>query len=138
MTPRQIELVQQSWKKVVPIQNEAATLFYTRLFDTDPALRPLFKGDLPEQGRKLMNMISVAVNGLSRLDALVPAVRDLGKRHRTYGVQPEHYSTVAASLLWTLERGLGDAFTTEVKEAWTTAYGVLAATMQQGAAPEAA
>ena len=138
MTPRQIELVQQSWQKVVPIQSEAATLFYTRLFDTDPALRPLFKGDLPEQGHKLMNMISVAVRGLSRLDALVPAVRDLGKRHRAYGVQPEHYSTVAASLLWTLERGLGDAFTSEVKEAWTTAYSVLAATMQQGAAAGAA
>jgi hemoglobin-like flavoprotein len=138
MTPRQIELVQQSWQKVVPIQSEAATLFYTRLFDTDPALRPLFKGDLPEQGRKLMNMISVAVRGLSRLDALVPAVRDLGKRHHAYGVQPEHYSTVAASLLWTLERGLGDAFTSEVKEAWTTAYGVLATTMQQGAAAGAA
>jgi hemoglobin-like flavoprotein len=138
MTPKQIELVQQSWKNVEPIQSEAASLFYTRLFETDPALRPLFKGDIKEQGRKLMAMITLVVNGLTRLDTLVPRIRDLGKKHRDYGVRAEHYSTVAGALLWTLEKGLGSSFTAEVKEAWTTAYGVLASTMQKGAAADAA
>jgi nitric oxide dioxygenase len=134
MTPRQIELVQQSWKNVAPIQDQAASLFYTRLFETDPALRPLFKGDIKEQGRKLMAMITLVVNGLTRLETLMPRVRDLGQRHQSYGVQAVHYSTVAAALLWTLERGLGASFTSEVKDAWTTAYGVLATTMQGAAA----
>lgn len=138
MTPRQIELVQQSWKNVEPIQTEAASLFYTKLFETDPALRPLFKGDIKEQGRKLMAMITLVVNGLTRLETLVPRIRDLGKRHNEYGVRPEHYNTVAGALLWTLERGLGPAFTTEVKDAWTTAYGVLASTMQHAQAADPA
>jgi hemoglobin-like flavoprotein len=137
MTPRQIELVQQSWKNVVPIQDQAASMFYTKLFETDPALRPLFKGDIKEQGRKLMAMITLVVTGLTRLETLVPRIRDLGQKHRSYGVQSEHYATVAAALLWTLERGLGPAFTAEVKDAWTSAYGVLASTMQ-GAATDAA
>lgn len=123
-----------SWEKVVPIQAHAASLFYNRLFVTDPGLRELFKGDLAEQKRKLMTMIGIAVNGLTRLDSLVPAVRDLGRRHAEYGVQAKDYGTVGAALLWTLEQGLGTGFTPEVKDAWVTAYTVLATTMQQGAA----
>jgi len=136
----QKKLVQSSFAKVVPIAETAAELFYSKLFALDPSLKPLFKGDLKEQGRKLMRMISMAVNGLDRLEALVPAVQDLGRRHVLYGVQPAHYDTVGEALLWTLERGLGPDFTPEVKEAWTVVYGILASVMKEAAygAPDAA
>jgi len=137
VTPAQIKLVQETWSRVEPMKEEAAQLFYSRLFESDPSLKPLFKGDIREQGRKLMTMIGLAVNGLTRLDAIIPAVQELGRRHADYGVQPAHYATVASALLWTLERGLGPQFTTEVREAWTTAYSVLATTMQHGAAQTA-
>jgi hemoglobin-like flavoprotein len=138
MTPKQVKLVQTTWARIAPIEAHAATLFYNRLFTTDPKLRTLFKSDLGEQKRKLMTMIGLAVNGLAHLDALVPAVRDLGRRHAEYGVQSHDYNTVGSALLWTLEQGLGSEFTPEVKEAWTAAYTVLATTMQQGAAVAAA
>ena len=134
MTPAQITLVQKSWKQVMPISSTAAEIFYAKLFSLDPALKPLFKGDMKEQGRKLMSIISVAVNGLSQLETIVPAVQDLGRRHKGYGVKAEHYDTVASALVWTLGQGLGDAFTPQVKEAWVTTYGVLAKTMKDAAA----
>lgn len=134
MTPQQIEMVQGSWKKVLPIADTAAELFYGKLFSLDPSLKPLFKGDIKEQGRKLMGMIGTAVNGLTRLDAIVPAVQALGVRHAGYGVKPAHYGTVATALVWTLEQGLGDAFTPDVKQAWVETYTVLAKTMQDAAA----
>jgi hemoglobin-like flavoprotein len=134
MTPKQVELVQGSWKKVLPIADTAAGIFYKKLFELDPSLKGLFKGDMKEQGRKLMAMISVAVAGLTRLESIVPAVQDLGRRHAGYGVKDEHYDTVAAALVYTLEKGLADAFTPEVKEAWVTTYGVLSRTMQAAAA----
>lgn len=134
MTPQTIALVQDSFRKVTPIADTAAELFYTRLFSLDPALKPLFTGDMKQQGRKLMSMIATAVNGLNDLGALVPAVEALGKRHAGYGVKPEHYATVATALLWTLEQGLGDAFTDDVKSAWVEVYGVLSSTMQRAAA----
>ena len=117
----------------MPIGDTAAELFYGRLFAMDPGLEPLFKGDLKEQGRKLMGMIGLAVTGLNDLSNLVPAVADLGRRHAGYGVKPEHYDTVGTALLWTLERGLEDAFTPDVKDAWTAVYGLLASTMKQAA-----
>jgi hemoglobin-like flavoprotein len=104
------------------------------LFEMDPALKPLFKGDMAEQGRKLTAMIGTAVSGLTDLPSIVPAVQDLGRRHVKYGVKDAHYDTVGAALLWTLEQGLGEAFTPEAKEAWATAYGVLASTMKDAAA----
>ena len=134
MTPKQIELVQGSWRKVLPIADTAAELFYGRLFSLDPALKPLFKGDMKAQGRKLMTMISTAVNGLTRLETIVPAVQDLGRRHARYGVRDPHYDTVAAALVWTLGQGLGEQFTPEVRDAWVAAYGVLAKTMKDAAA----
>jgi len=134
MTPKQIELVQASWKKIVRIADGTAALFYDKLFSLDPALKPLFKGDMARQGRKLMQMISTAVEGLGRVEALAPAVQDLGRRHRGYGVRDKDYDTVAAALLWTLGRGLGSAFTADVREAWIAVYGVLARTMK-GDAP---
>ena len=137
MTTEQIRLVQTSFAQVAPIAPQAAALFYGRLFELDPGLRPLFKSDLTDQGRKLMQMIGVAVNGLTRLDDIVPAVKQLGVRHATYGVKDEHYDTVATALLWTLGQGLGDGFTPEVSEAWTEAYTLLASTMKTAAATAA-
>jgi nitric oxide dioxygenase len=133
VTPQQIDLVQASWKQVAPVAESAAQMFYGRLFFLDPSLRPLFLGDMREQGQKVMAMISYTVNGLTRLQVLLPAIRALGQRHATYGVRPEHYYTVGAALLWTLEQGLGAAFTPEVREAWVTAYSVLAKTMRDAA-----
>jgi hemoglobin-like flavoprotein len=137
MTPAQVELIRSSWAQVVPISDKAAELFYGKLFELDPSVRALFTGDMAEQGQKLMRMIGTAVNGLDRLDEIVPAVQQLGVRHVEYGVKDEHYDTVGAALLWTLETGLGDAFTEETKEAWATVYGVLADTMKSAAAKAA-
>ncbi len=134
MTPQQIALVQSTWSKVLPIQDQAARLFYDKLFEMDPSLRPLFKGDMAEQGRKLMAMINTAVNGLNRLSEIVPAVQALGRRHVGYGVKEAHYKTVGAALLWTLEQGLGSSFTPEVRQAWAGAYGLLAGVMKEAAA----
>jgi hemoglobin-like flavoprotein len=134
MTPEQKVMVQNSFQKVVPIADTAAELFYNRLFELDPALKPLFKGDIKEQGRKLMKMIGMAVTGLDELSTLIPVVQGLGKRHITYGVKDEDYNTVGEALLWTLEKGLGDDFTPEVKQAWTDVYVVLASVMKEGAA----
>lgn len=134
MTPEQVALVRSSFAKVVPIKETAADLFYNRLFELDPSLRPLFKGDMKEQGLKLMTMIGTAVGGLDHLDSIVPAVQALGRRHADYGVKDMHYDTVASALLWTLEQGLGAAFTPDVKSAWTSAYGILAGTMKEAAA----
>lgn len=137
ITEKQIELVQTSWAKVEPISDQAAELFYGRLFELDPNLKPLFKGDMKEQGAKLMKMINVAVRGLNNLEGIVPAVQDLGKRHVDYGVKDEHYDTVGEALIWTLDKGLGDDFTDDVKEAWTNVYVVLATTMKDAAAAKA-
>ena len=133
MTPQQIDLVQATWKQVVPVAETAAQMFYGRLFFLDPSLRPMFLGDMRDQGRKVMAMLSYTINGLTRLDVLLPAVRALGRRHATYGVRPEHYYTVGAALLWTLEQALGKAFTAPVRDAWVAAYGVLANTMRDAA-----
>jgi len=133
MNNEQKLLVQASFGKVVPIADVAAGLFYGRLFELDPSLRHLFRGDLKAQGRKLMHMLSVAVAGLDDLDRLVPAVRALGRRHVGYGVSDAHYATVGSALLWTLEQGLGAEFTPSVRAAWTAVYTVLAEVMQQAA-----
>ena len=137
MTPEQVTLVKSSWESVTPIADKAAELFYGKLFELDPSVKPLFKGDMVEQGAKLMKMIGMAVGALDRLDEIVPAVKDMGTRHVKYGVKDEHYDTVGAALLWTLEAGLGDAFTDDTKDAWATVYGILADTMKS-ASPVAA
>lgn len=136
MTPNQISLVQKSFG-IVPAEI-AAELFYARLFELDPSLRSLFKGDMKVQGRKLMDMIAVAVRGLNNLEAIVPAVQDLGVRHAGYGVTPDHYETVGSALLWTLEKGLGEQFTDDVRVAWTDAYTLLSTTMIDAAERKAA
>lgn len=129
MTPDQVSLVQHSFQQVKPIADQAAALFYGRLFETAPELRPLFKGDVTEQGRKLIATLAVVVNGLRAPEAILPAAQSLARRHVGYGVLPEHYAPVGAALLWTLEQGLGDGFTPEVETAWTAAYGLLSGVM---------
>jgi nitric oxide dioxygenase len=129
MTSTDVALVQNSFRKLVPIADQAAALFYARLFELDPELRPLFRGNLHEQGRKLMSMIAAAVSALNQPDTILPIVRNLGARHAGYGVKEEHYATVGAALLWTLEKGLGPEFTAAVRQAWTETYALLANTM---------
>jgi len=138
MTPTQIQDVKQSFALVAPIADQAGALFYRRLFEIDPMLRPLFKGDIAAQSRTLMRMIATAVNGLDRLETIVPAVQALGIRHAGYGVVEANYQTVGEALLWTLQQGLGPAFTPKISEAWAAAYGVLAETMKTAAREAAA
>lgn len=132
VTPEQKRLVRESFALVEPIADQAAALFYGRLFEIDPALKPLFKGDIKEQGRKLMATIKIAVGSLDRLDTLVPTLKLLGAKHRGSGVEDGQYDTVASALLWTLGQGLKDKFTAEVRDAWVAVYGQLAAVMKSG------
>lgn len=129
MTPHQIELVQTSFKKVVPIAGTAADLFYGRLFEIAPEVRSMFPDEMREQKTKLMAMLGTAVSNLHQLEAILPAVKDLGQRHKGYGVTAAHYAPVGAALLWTLEKGLGPDFTPDVKAAWTETYTALAGVM---------
>lgn len=140
MTPHQIKLVQTSFAQVAPIAATAADLFYGRLFEIAPQVRAMFPDDLSGQKKKLMAMLGTAVAGLSHLDTLLPAVRALGHRHAGYGVSAEQYVPVGAALLWTLEKGLGEGFTSETRDAWATAYRVLAGAMIEAAStmPKAA
>lgn len=129
MNDYQKQLVQQSFHSVVPIADQAAVLFYDKLFELDPALRPLFKGDMKQQGLKLMNTLKIAVNALDDLDAIIPALQELGRNHVKVGVQNAHYETVGESLIWTLDVGLGDAFTDDVRAAWAETYALLSGVM---------
>ena len=132
-TATDLTLVRDSFDRIVPIAGVAADLFYERLFYLAPSLRRMFPADMRDQKRKLMVMIASAVQGLHDLDKLVPQLRALGARHAGYGVEPAHYQTVGAALIWTLERALGNAFSPEARQAWTRVYALLAATMQDGA-----
>ena len=135
MTPDQTRIVQDTWKQVLPIADTAADLFYDRLFAIDPTSRPLFKSDtLPEQKRKLMLMLNSVVAGLSRPADIVPAAEAPARRHVNYGVTAEQYDSVGAALLWTLEKGLGEAWTKDASEAWTAAYSLLSGVMRRAAA----
>ena len=129
MTPDQIKLVQQSFAKVAAISEQAAALFYERLFAVAPAVKAMFPADMTEQRKKLMATLAVVVNGLGNLEAVLPAASALAKRHVSYGAKPAHYPVVGGALLWTLEKGLGDAWTPETAAAWTAAYGTLSGYM---------
>jgi hemoglobin-like flavoprotein len=129
MIPDQIKLVQQSFAKVAPISEAAAVIFYDRLFEIAPSVKSMFPADLTEQRKKLMTTLAVVVNGLGNLESVLPAASALAKRHVSYGAKAEHYPVVGAALLWTLEKGLGDAWTAEVADAWSSAYGTLSGFM---------
>jgi hemoglobin-like flavoprotein len=133
LTPEQIQLVQASFAKIAPIARPVAALFYQRLFNLDPTVEALFKGDMREHGRRLMSMIGTAVNGLDQLDSIVPAVKALGARHAHYGVEDAHYATAGAALMWTLEQALGDDFTPSVSAGWSATFELLTDTMQAAA-----
>lgn len=128
LTQQQIALVKASFQEIVPMADVAADLFYSRLFLLDPTLKAMFRGNMKDQGRKLMKMLGVAIAALDNLEKVVPAIEDLGRRHVQYGVKKEHYEAVGTALLWTLEEGLGDQFTPRVKEAWTAVYTLVAET----------
>jgi hemoglobin-like flavoprotein len=134
MTPQQVDLVQRTWRAVLPVGDTAAELFYGKLFSLDPSIQSLFRNDLREQGRNLTSMVSVAVGSLSRPQRITLAVQQLGRRHAAYGVEPRHYELVGTALLWMLEHVLAEAFTPEVREAWTEVYNLLATTMQDACA----
>ena len=134
MTPEEITCVKATWARLIPIAEQAASLFYTRLFEIHPELRPLFKGDLDEQGRRIMGMIHSTVMHLGDLGPLEPTLRASGARHASYGVKDEDYDKMAAALFWTLERLLGDDFTPEVRSAWVSVYNDLASAMKAGLA----
>ena len=140
MSPDQVNIVQQSFAKVTPIADQAAVLFYGRLFDIAPSVKAMFPADMTEQRRKLMATLAIVVNGLSNLETILPAVSSLATRHVAYGAKPEHYPVVGEALLWTLEKGLGADWTPEVAEAWTAAYTTLSSFMisQAYGRPEAA
>jgi nitric oxide dioxygenase len=138
MNPEQVKLVQDSFAKVAPISEQAAVLFYDRLFEVAPQVRAMFPDDMTEQRKKLMGTLAVVVNGLTNLGAVLPAASALAKRHDKYGAKPEHYPVVGGALLWTLEKGLGDGWTPELAEAWTAAYGTLSGFMISEAYAQAA
>jgi hemoglobin-like flavoprotein len=125
MTPEQVKLVQDSFSKVAPIADQAAMIFYDRLFEVAPSVKAMFPDDMTEQRKKLMATLAVVVNGLANLESILPAASALATRHVSYGAKPEHYPVVGGALLWTLEKGLGEAWTPEVAAAWTAAYGTL-------------
>ena len=129
MNSTQVKLVQDSFAKVAPISEQAAAIFYDRLFEVAPAVKAMFPADMKEQRKKLMATLAVVVNGLSNLESVLPAASALAKRHVNYGAKPAHYPVVGATLLWTLEKGLGEAWTPELATAWTDAYGVLSGYM---------
>jgi len=136
MTPEQILLVRSSFAKVEALGGRAAALFYDRLFELDPSLKTLFRGDPAAQRAKLMAALRTVVGALDRLDQILPVVRALGRRHARYGVEPEHYATVGAALIWTLEQGLGRDFTLATRRAWIATYSLLAWTMIAAAEAE--
>lgn len=133
MTSDQIAIVQRSWQHMLPIRAAAADRFYARLFELAPQVRPMFRRDIHVQGAMLMATLSAVVEHLDRLDAVMPTARALAVRHVGYGVRPEHYDAVGSALLWTLEQGLGAAFTPPLRAAWAAAYSALAGAMKQAA-----
>lgn len=137
MSPETIELVKTTWAKIAPNADQVAILFYSRLFEVAPEVKPMFKGDMIEQGKKLMQMLALAVNGLPKLESILPAVQEMGVRHTGYGVTPEHYDSVGTALLWTLEQGLAEDYTPEVADAWTETYVTLSTVMKDAAAAAA-
>ena len=129
MNSTQVKLVQESFAKVIPISEAAAVIFYDRLFEVAPAVKAMFPSDMTQQRKKLMMMLAAVVNGLGNLESILPAASALAKRHVDYGAQPEHYPVVGGALLWTLEKGLGEAWTPDVADAWSAAYGTLSGYM---------
>jgi hemoglobin-like flavoprotein len=134
MSPDQKQIVQSTWEQVVPMADAAADMFYDRLFKIDTTTRKLFKAtDMADQRKKLVRVMSSAIRGLDNIDALASSLEDLGRRHVGYGVTDEHYDSVGVALMWTLEQGLGRAWTPTVASAWADAYALLSGVMRRAA-----
>lgn len=129
-------LIQSSFKKVVPISDTAADIFYGKLFEYDPSLKALFKGDMKKQGQMLMSTLKVAVDGLDNLPAVVKVLQELAARHVDYGVKVDDYTPVGNALLFALKKGLGDDFTPDTKKAWINVYSTIANVMRSSAYPD--
>ena len=129
ITDKQILLVKNSWSYVVTDTEAAGKLFYQRLFEVAPGVRNLFQGEIKFQARKLMNMVTLIVTKLHKLDEIMDEVKSLAQRHNRYGAEPAHYQVVGECLIWTLEKGLGDKWNEETAQAWIAVYGVLADAM---------
>ena len=130
MTQDDIVLVQQSWRQALGRKDSVADAFYLKLFELDPGLQRFFELDRRDHGPKLIHLITAIVRGLDRVEFLLPAVRDFGRRQALLGLRDEHYGTVTTALLWSLEQALNGEFTPEVKSAWIVTYGVLSQTMR--------
>jgi len=137
MTPEKVRLVQDSFKKVVPIAGAAADIFYNRLFEIAPEVRPMFPEQMADQKGKLMTTLAVAIQNLHQVDTIVPVIQNLAVKHLDYGVKDEHYAPVGAALLYTLEKGLGDDWTPELADAWAETYTTVATVMKDAAAKAA-
>ncbi len=137
MTPKQIGLMQASWAMVLPVKDSVTTLFYGRIFDLDPGLQTLFRGDMKVQGRKLLSFIGAAISSLGSVDNIIPGLQELGRKHLDYGVKDSDYDTFGAALIWALEQGLGEAFSVDVCDAWIQTYELLAGVMKNAAKDEA-
>jgi hemoglobin-like flavoprotein len=137
MTPEQVQIIKTTFAEVLRIKEKVGLLFYDRLFTIAPETKPLFKGDMAEQSRKLMDTLALAIGMLRDMPSLVITLEALARRHVKYGVKDEHYDKVGAALLWTLEQGLGPAFTPRAREAWTALYGAVAKIMMDAVKPGA-
>jgi hemoglobin-like flavoprotein len=137
MNEHEIRLIQTSFEAARPRANELGELFYGRLFQQHPELRPMFPTDIKPQAKKLVGVLAIVVASLDRLGEILPVVQGLGRNHGAYGVKPHHYDQVGATLIWTLDQMMGDLFTSDVRQAWIVAYTTLSEVMM-AAADEAA
>jgi hemoglobin-like flavoprotein len=133
MTPRQIEIVRQSFNQIMPFKDQVIELFYCRLFELDPSIRLMFKSDMKEQRQKLTAALAMVIGRLETMESLLPVLRELGRRHKGYGVRNRQYDLVGEALLWTMEIGHSSTWTSELAEAWKCAYGQVAKAMIEGA-----
>ncbi len=134
MTPQQETLIRETWRQVSPIAEAAAEMFYSRLFEIEPAARELFHAtDMARQRRAVIEALTFVVEELEKPEALLPVLHDLGRRHAAYGLRDTHFEAVGAALLWTLAQGLGPAWSPKAEAAWTEAYGMIAGAMREGA-----
>jgi hemoglobin-like flavoprotein len=132
ITTTQVKLIQTSFQQVLPIADTAGMLLYQRIFTLAPETRALFDDDIAPQAKRLMAAVKVVVDGLENLERVAPMLVKLGARHVRYGVRAEHFEVAGGALLWTLEQGLGEAFTPEVRDAWAAAWDVIADAMLSG------
>jgi hemoglobin-like flavoprotein len=134
MKPEQVKIILLTFSQVASNKDRVGQMFYERLFAIAPETRPMFKGDMAEQSQKLMDTLALAIGSLRDMPSLVATLESLALSHVDYGVRDEHYGTVGEALIWTLEKGLGEAFTRDAREAWTALYGEITQTMRRAAA----